>query len=566
MKKELLAPAGNFETLKQAIHNGADAVYLGGKKYGARHFAENFTNDELVEAIKYAHLYGVKVYVTVNTIIFENEVEECLDYLEFLHRNHVDAVIMQDIGMIQLVRKVFPNLEIHASTQAHTHNIEQIKLLESLGVKRIVVAREMSIDEINKLETNLEIEAFIHGALCICYSGQCLFSSILLNRSGNRGECAGICRLPFKLLKDKDEIKTEGKYLLSTKELNTFDHIKELLNSNITSFKIEGRMKNATTIGFITRLYRNLINHYLKGDEIVLTKEEEKELLVLFNREYTSGYLFNNNDITNIKSPNHIGIEIGKVIDVTPKKIKIKLTDELNQEDGIRFMESKLGMNANFIYNEKDNLISKANNNEIVLLDNKIGLTSKDTVYKTTDSKLQKELENYQNKKIKINASITVKNNILSLTISDNQNTITKEISVEEAINNGTSNERIIEQLSKLGSTPFVISNVDINIPNTIFVPISKLNELRRNIIDELIIIRENSKVEVIKNYVKNPLIINENSKRKISILVRTEEQLLVALEEKIDYIYVVDNKLYEKYKNKNNIYLRLSRVMNTFN
>ena len=265
MKKELLAPAGDFETLKQAIHNGADAVYLGGKRFGARHFAPNFDNDELVEAIKYAHLYGVKVYVTVNTIIYEDEVDDCLEYLIFLHKNHVDAVIMQDIGMISLVRKVLPNLEIHASTQAHTHNINQIRLFEKLGVTRVVVAREVSIDEINKLDTNLEIEAFIHGALCVCYSGQCLFSSILLNRSGNRGECAGICRLPFDLMEDNKKINLDDKYLLSTKELNTMGHIKELLDSKITSFKIEGRLKGAATIGFITGIYRMFIEQYMRG-------------------------------------------------------------------------------------------------------------------------------------------------------------------------------------------------------------------------------------------------------------------------------------------------------------
>ena len=214
MGKELLSPAGDFETLKQAIHNGCDAIYLGGKRFGARKFDSNFDSEEMVRAIKYCHLYGVKIYVTVNTVIYEDEVDDFIEYVAFLHKNGVDAVIMQDIGMISLIRKILPNLEIHVSTQAHTHNINQIKFLESLGVSRVVVAREMSLDEIKKLNTNLEIEAFIHGALCVCYSGQCLFSSFLLNRSGNRGECAGICRLPFTLLEDGKEVKTNGKYLL----------------------------------------------------------------------------------------------------------------------------------------------------------------------------------------------------------------------------------------------------------------------------------------------------------------------------------------------------------------
>ena len=566
MKKELLAPAGDFETLKQAIHNGADAVYLGGKRFGARHFAPNFDNDELVEAIKYAHLYGVKVYVTVNTIIYEDEVDDCLEYLIFLHKNHVDAVIMQDIGMISLVRKVLPNLEIHASTQAHTHNINQIRLFEKLGVTRVVVAREVSIDEINKLDTNLEIEAFIHGALCVCYSGQCLFSSLLLNRSGNRGECAGICRLPFDLMEDNKKINLDDKYLLSTKELNTMGHIKELLDSKITSFKIEGRMKGATTIGFITRLYRMLIDHYLNGEEVKITDEDNKKLLLLFNREYTDGYLFNQKDIMNIKSPNHIGIEIGKVIDVTPKKIKIKLTDDLNQEDGIRFMESRLGMITNFIYDSRDNLINKASSGDIIYLDNKIGLTTLDTVNKTTSITLNHELENYSEKKISIDMSVNILGNIFTLTISDGINEVVYEDDiVEVSTGSGTSILRIKEQLSKLGGTPFVVNDIKIDDIDGIFIPISKLNDLRRSAISKLIDIRSNSGKDVVINSRDKVDFIDSGDSVKLSVLVRTNEQLQAALDENIDYIYIDNKELYDKYKDRKNIYLRLSRVKNYF-
>ena len=568
MKKELLAPAGDFETLKQAIHNGADAVYLGGKRFGARKFASNFDNEEMVKAIKYCHLYGVKIYVTVNTIIYENEVDDYLEYLKFLHQNGVDAVIMQDLGMISLVRKVLPNLEIHVSTQAHTHNKEQIKLLEELGVKRVVFAREMSLTEINSIDTKLEIEAFIHGALCVCYSGQCLFSSMLLNRSGNRGECAGICRLPFELYEDDKKVDTNGKYLLSPKELNTTSHIKELLSSNITSFKIEGRMKSPETIGFITRMYRNLIDHYLNGEEIELTKEENKKLLVLFNREYTDGYLFNKskNEIMNIKSPNHVGIKIGEVVEVTDKKIKIKLEDDLNQEDGIRFKNSNLGMIANFIYDKKDNLINGASSGSIIYLDNKVGLTKNDFVYKTIDSKLLEELDNYDLKRIGIDISASIDNDKFILEISDGINRIIKSDSiVEEAINNGTSKDRIIEQLSKLGNTPFKVNSIDVNLNGNVFIPISKLNELRRSIIDELVDLRESSKKEVIINDIPKVDKITNNNDIKISVLVRNKEQLEACLDMNIDYIYVVDEELYDKYSDNKNIYLRLDRVNNKF-
>ena len=190
-KVELLSPVGNMETLYQAIHNGASAVYLGGKKFGARKFASNFTDDELVKAISYSHLYGVKVYVTVNTIVFEDEKEELLNYVAFLNDNGVDALIMQDMGMIVTVRKMFPDLEIHASTQCHNHNIKDLELMKSLGVKRVVLARELSLSQIKEMNVDIEKEVFVHGALCVSYSGCCLFSSLNGGRSGNRGECVG---------------------------------------------------------------------------------------------------------------------------------------------------------------------------------------------------------------------------------------------------------------------------------------------------------------------------------------------------------------------------------------
>ena len=569
MKKELLSPAGDFETLKQAIHNGCDAVYLGGKRFGARKFASNFDDQEMVKAIQYCHLYGVKIYVTVNTVIFDSEVEDCLDYITFLHQNGVDAVIMQDIGMISLVRQVLPNLDIHVSTQAHTHNIEQIKLLEKLGVTRVVVAREMSLDEIQKLDTTLEIEAFIHGALCVCYSGQCLFSSLLLNRSGNRGECAGICRLPFTLLEDGKEIKTDGKYLLSPKELNTTNHIQDLLESNITSFKIEGRMKNPTTIGFITRLYRMLIDHYEKGEKVLLTEEEQEKLMLLFNRGFTEGYLFHKQgkELMNISSPNHIGIPIGKVVDVNSNRIKIHLDKPLAQGDGIRFQTEQVGMMVNFIYDKKDNLISSANYGDTVEIDNKIGIKSCGTILKTVDVKLLDELKNYSEKKIPISMKVTASfGKPFQLEVTDFFHTIIVEDSiVEKATGNGTSSHRILEQLSKLGDTPFILDNRDLEIEEGIFIPISKINEIRRKAISQLIEVRENSKKDVV---VHDKILLDRKNSSfglKFTALVRNEEQLQACLEENIDTIYVTNQNLYKKYNDRGNIYFRMDRVLSSF-
>lgn len=403
-KKELLAPAGDFETLKQAIHNGCDAVYLGGKKFGARSFAPNFNEKELKEAISYCHLYGVKIYITVNTLVYEHEMKEVLDYIEFLYRNGVDALIMQDLGLISVVHERFPNLEIHASTQMHNHNSNQLKLLKELGITRVVLARELSLKEIEDLAktTDLELEVFVHGALCICYSGECLFSSLLLDRSGNRGSCAGICRLPFSLYEEESKVPTSGKYLLSPKELNELNNMEKLMASSITSFKIEGRMKSPTTIGYITRLYRQMMDQISNNEKPYLTPKQIKNLYSLFNREFTKGYLFEeaDKDLMNNKSPNHHGIFLGQVLSVTKKRIKIKLEEELSQEDGIRFMPENKGMIVNYIYDQKGLLQHHAKQGTIVEVDNKIGLEkSGGSVRKTIDHQLEEELKNYSLKK-----------------------------------------------------------------------------------------------------------------------------------------------------------------------
>ena len=310
MKKELLVPAGDMACLKAAIFNGADAVYVAGKSFGARKFATNFTNEELIDAIKFCHLYEVKIYVTMNTLVKNNEVDAFLEQVRFLYKNGVDAILMQDFGMICLVREIFPKLNIHASTQANNSSYETIKLFYDLGIKRVVFSRELSIEEIDNINLPIEKEVFIHGALCISYSGCCLMSSMLGGRSGNRGECAGSCRLKYDLL-DNNKIIRKNKYLLSTKELNTTKYIDKLLNSSINSFKIEGRMKSPLYVGFITNLYRNLID----GKDINLDEEIAK-LKTIFNRGFTKGRLFHetDTDLMNILSPNHLGLKVGKSV------------------------------------------------------------------------------------------------------------------------------------------------------------------------------------------------------------------------------------------------------------
>jgi len=568
MRVELLSPVGNMQTLYQAIHNGADAVYLGGKNFGARKYSANFTNDELKDAIRYAHLFNVKVYVTVNTIIYENEVKDFLEYIFYLHKINVDALIMQDIGMIKIVKEKFPNLEVHASTQCHNHNDEGISLLKSLGVSRVVLDREMTLDEIKLLKTDVEKEVFIHGALCVSYSGCCLFSSLNGGRSGNRGECTQSCRLPYELYENDKKIDTIGNYLLSTKELNTLDNLKEILDTDIVSLKIEGRMKSPEYVGYVTRLYRKLIDNYYNKEEMIITKEEEENLRLLFNREFTTGYLFNNSNIMNIKTPNHLGIEIGRVIRADKDKVHIKLSKTLNQEDGIRFKNKNNGMIVNMLYNELGLLVSSISSGGVAVIDNKLGIEINDVVLKTVDKRLVDSLNDYEEKKIDIDISVMVSDNNLVITIRDIDNNIVESITqVEDAKNMPTGEDNIKKSLTKLGDSIYRLNNFNINYNQDIFIPIGKLNEIRRSMLldlDEKRINRNNRKILI--NPVSDKVKIKEiDNNYKINVFVRNEEQLITCIDNNVDTIYTTDKELYNKYKELTNIFYKMPRVVNKF-
>ena len=487
MKKELLIPVGNFECLKYAIFNGCDAVYLAGQKFGARAYAENFTLEELKRAVLFCHLYDVKVYVALNIMIFERELEMVISYVNYLISINVDALIVSDIGIISYLQKHYPNLEIHASTQAHTFNLNQILFLKSLGVKRVVVDRELSLEEIHKFDNIIDIEVFIHGALCVSYSGNCLMSYMINKRSGNRGSCAQVCRMPYKLEHQNKLVSLKEKYLLSTKELNTSYHIEELLKSNVVSFKVEGRMKSPSYVGFITRYYRTLIDNYEKKGVSVVDEQELEKLKVIFNREFTDGYLFNSKNIYNMKTPNHQGVLIGYVMSYTQKLIKIKLIKPLNQEDGIRFTNEDKGMIVNYLYNQNKKLINGAKSKDTIYVLNKIGLKSLGEVRKTIDHQLELELQKFPVKKIPIDINLDISFHSFKLIVTDGKNKIVKENdSPEKAKNISTTKEEIIKQINKIGNTPFIINNLKINLEPNLFIPLSKINEIRRNALQEL--------------------------------------------------------------------------------
>lgn len=573
MKKiELLAPAGNMESLIAAIEAGCDAVYLGGYMFGARSFAGNFSNEEIIEAVNYAHLYGVKVYVTVNTLIYEDEVDTLLNYVDFLHKNNVDAVIIQDIGMMDLLKQTYPNLEIHASTQMHIHNLEGVKLIEELGLSRVVLARETNIDEIKNIRknTNLALEVFIHGALCISYSGQCLMSSLIGRRSGNRGTCAQCCRQRYDLIVNNQKVN-QDEYLLSTKDLNTLDYIGELIDAGVDSLKIEGRMKRPEYVYLVVSLYRKAIDSYLTKGEVVIANKDIIELKKIFNRGFTKGFLFNetNKNIVNQYRPNHMGIEIGEVISSNNDKVKIKLSSDISIGDGIRIIGEKedTGLVITKIFVNGVS-VTDAHKNDIIEIKVKDLVKKNSKVLKTTDIK---QLDNINQRikqklrKVLINGKVEIKKDeAIKLQITDNHNMVEVSLGkVETAINSPITASQVEKQITKLGGTPYQFNKLDIELDDNVFVNITTLNEIRRQAISMLSEKRLYQISYKKKDYYKK--VNNFERERNVNILITNIEQYEKIKDKNYKLIYVEDEGLYEQLKDDKRVTLKLPRVINKF-
>ncbi|HWR26234.1 MAG TPA: DUF3656 domain-containing protein [Methanosarcina sp.] len=503
---ELLAPAGGMEALIAAVENGADAVYLGSRAFSARGYASNFSEEELEEAVDYAHLRGVKIYVTVNTLLKEDEMESALILLSHLREIGVDAVIVQDLGLISLAREYFPDLPLHASTQMTLHNSEGVKFVKNLGIKRAVLSRETSLQDIKRIKERSEakIEVFIHGALCISYSGQCLLSSLIGGRSGNRGYCAQPCRKKYRLYCEGKQIKTEGNYLLSPKDLNTSSGIGALMEAGIDSFKIEGRMKRPEYVAGVVRIYRRLIDRYTRNPDGYFISEEEREILTqLFNRGFIQGYFFENprGELMSRENPHNRGIPAGTVTGYNrlSNRIYVKLSRPLRLGDGImvenaKTMSEDKGKILSSMYTEKG-AIYNAGTGEIVEIpfDSKAPLSS--TVYRTHDKKLMDSLKKESESgnlspKIPVFIRATIeKGKPIWLEIKDKDSTtatIESEYLVEKAEKQPTSKAQVEKQLSKLGNTLFEAVELKVCMEGDVFIPMGQLNYLRTKAILQL--------------------------------------------------------------------------------
>ena len=573
---ELLSPAGDFECLKAAVQNGADCVYFGADNFSARASASNFNLDNLEKAIQYAKLRGVKTNLTLNTLIKNTEFEDAYNLAKKAYEFGIDAIIVQDLGLGMNLIKDFPDLPIHASTQMTVHNLQGVLKLQELGFKRVVLARELSAEEIEYIckNSSIEIECFIHGALCISYSGQCLFSSMVGGRSGNRGKCAQPCRLPYTLIDEHEKNISQG-YLLSPKDLFGLEYLPFLVNSGVTSFKIEGRMKTPEYVATVTKIYRKYLDKAINSNDFKIEEQDKKDLLQVFNRGLSStGHLGKdaNKNLIYKNKPNNMGLPLGIVQKYNKTKgyITLKLKEPIQIGDCIA-LENETGL---YKISELMQNIGKTSNyeninigrtNQTVTIGRMKGnIAEGNKIFKMTSKELTQNAIssiNSENRKVYLNAKIKVKKNTpISIEISNNCNidlyknmqfTCTIDKFPIEAKNKPLTVDTILEKISKTGNTFFEFCNIEIDLDENLFLPkLSILNELRRLAIEKA------------QNYAMKNLKRKSPAKADFSI---TESKVNNTKYSKVSVLLNILNLDYDysKLNNIDNIYIPLKYFSN---
>ena len=542
---EVLAPAGSMECLKAAILNGADAVYLGGEMFGARAYAGNFNNEELLEAIDYVHLYGKKLFLTVNTLMKEDELPLLPEFLKPFYEQGLDAVIVQDLGAVSVIRKHFPDLEIHASTQMTITGVHGARLAKKMGAKRVVPARELSLEEIKEIkdDTGLDMECFVHGALCYCYSGQCFMSSMLGGRSGNRGRCAGTCRLPFYLDGAKN---TKNAYPLSLKDLCTIEHLPEILEHGVDSLKIEGRMKGPRYVGEVTRIYRKYVDLYLSGKPYKVEEEDMRILMEVFNRGgFTGGYYkeYHGKDMMSMKRPDHQGLFVGKISKLMKGKISFTAREDIHKGDVLQIRISP---------EEKVELTSPSDfksGNKVVLNGQKMkklheGMEIKRTLNHPMIERIDEELK--QKKKENLKGKIIIKKDqCVKLILKDKDDFV--EVTgpvIEEAQKNGAVMQDIEKLLRKTGQTHYNFESLEIELGDNLFVPGSVLKKLRKEAFAQM----DQTKISKYRRVYTRPqkeaentqLARTEDDRKEIAVSMENFDHLDMIISDKnVDRIYL---------------------------
>ena len=535
-KVELLSPAGDFDSLKAAVQSGADSVYLGSELFNARISATNFSRDNLKEAIRYAKLRNVKVNFTLNTLLKTEELPQAIELASYVYSLGVDAILVQDLGLARYLINNFPDLEVHASTQMSVHNLEGVLQLEKLGFKRVVLARELSLHEIEYICNNshIEIETFIHGAMCISYSGQCLFSSMVGGRSGNRGTCAQACRLPYEIVEGKNAVLDKG-YLLSPRDQCGLKYIPSLINAGVKCFKIEGRMKSPEYVATVTRIYRKYIDLAQSDEPYIIDDKDIKSLLQVFNRGGFSDGNFDNEPNTSYvysKKPNNIGLLLGQISNYNNSKglVTFKTQEVLSINDTVCVENEDHKYTVSELMIGQDNLKKSRINKTITIGRIKGNIKPGDKIYKITDYQKNKDILNFikkKNKKIPLTCVVSIRKGLplsMEITSLDKEtgtyfsmsSTQTIDLIPIDAISNPISRERIVAQVDKTGDTPFEFKNIRVILDENSYIPkLSAINKLRRDCLQDLInqaISRFERKIEIKKDF-DLPLLCEKNKK-----------------------------------------------------
>ena len=501
---ELLAPAGTWEALEAAVNAGANAVYLGGKAFGARAYASNFDRDEMEKAVYFCHMHHVRLYVTVNTLVDDKELPEQEDYLVFLHNVGVDGIIVQDMGIIRAAQKIVPGLPLHASTQMTVTNSAGVKFAGEHGIVRVVPARELSLSDLDKAcAAGLEIEAFIHGALCVCYSGQCLMSSLIGGRSGNRGRCAQPCRLPYTLVdkngKDLLAGKDAGQYLLSPKDLNTLQVLPRMIEAGVVSYKIEGRMKRPEYVAVVVDAYRRAMDSYKAGHYEVSQKDLDN-IEQIFNRDFTTAYLEKHQGrlMMSDRRPNNRGVLIGRVqkLNQDHTKAVVKLEKALHTGDGLEFwvkVGGRVGTTVNTL-RVNGKAVETAEAGVLVEIDVPKGVRLNDRVFRTLDSELMAYAGQFygekNKKRIPVTALITAHmGSPLKVELTDpegNTGCGVTDFITEPARKHALDEAAVRKQIDRMGTTEYVLAALKTEIDEGVMVPMSEINEARRKACEAL--------------------------------------------------------------------------------
>lgn len=538
VEPELLAPAGDWECLRAAVANGADAVFFGLSRFNARMRADNFREDELPAITSFLHAHGVKAYVTLNVLIFTDELDDAISELQALHDAAVDAVIIQDVGLAEISRRMFPDLRVHASTQMTITSPEGVRFAEGLGVKQVVLARELSLRELEKFPPSVPLETFVHGALCVAYSGQCLTSEALGRRSANRGECAQACRMPYELVVD-GALRDLGdkRYLLSPQDLAAVNEIPALIERGVASFKIEGRLKSPEYVAAVTSVYRKAIDAALEGLFEGASPEDWYRLEMTFSRGLFSGWMHgvNHQELVGARFGKKRGAFVGRVAASLRDHVELEsFAVEIKPGDGVVF---DTGGNTE---REQGGRVFQVQGNRLFFERGKIRfheIPVGSRVWKTSDPALDRELRSSFNGRLDTDADRLTPLDLIAsgkagapLMFECGDVLISSRIPLQDARTRPLTSDSLRAQLEKLGGTGFSLRKLESRIEGEVILPISEINRMRRELVDKASSKPRDTAPKVTLKDILPGLEVPKSSDSHLSVLVRSEEQLEAAL------------------------------------